>query len=136
MADRTRRIQKISLNLPETVTMKPEPFEMKMEIPSAFATACKALHIFPQQALQQFIDQLSVHACIMQPAHEQEAMAIFKAYIDQRGFIPPPDAARKLHTRCLQQLVRLIRSKSSPAKKEQAYQRLVNEWSNSLTITQ
>lgn len=116
--------------------MEPGPIKLEIDIPPEFAAACAAMKITPQAALQQFIDQLSVHDYLMPPAREQKAIAIFKAYVDQRGFIPPPDAARKLHTRCMQQLLRLIRSKASPEKKEQAYRRLIEEWSNSLIITQ
>jgi hypothetical protein len=117
--------------------MNPGPIEIKIDISPRFAKACEEAAITPQAALQQFIDHLSVHTHLASSNGSQAvAVTLFKAFIDQRGFIPPPDAARKLHTRCVQQLVRLIRGKSSPEKKEQAYQRLINEWSNSLTETQ
>lgn len=91
----------------------------------------------PQAGLQQLIDHLSVHACLA-PGEDLDSMAtgIFKAFSNERGSTPPPDAAREIHIHCVQQLVRLMRCQKNPEEKEQACQWLINEWYDSLIKTE
>lgn len=116
--------------------MNPESAQMKIGLPPAFTAACDALEISPQAALQQYIDHLSVYVHFTAPDEAPHSMAstLFKTFIENRSYTPPPGGAeRELHVRCIRQLLQLIQGRMNPKQKKKQYLQLVNEWYTALT---
>jgi hypothetical protein len=105
--------------------------KLKAAIPAAFAAACQAARMEPQQALQTFLDHLIVYSQLASPGDDSYSLAgsVLRDFLDRRRMTPAPNQrTRAANIEYMQQLIALISSRMSAAEKDKAYHALIDQW--------
>lgn len=104
------------------------PRQLKLSIPPGFAQACAARNVPPQQALQNFIDQLSFYAQLAASPNDT-ASAVLRGYLDSLPATPAPNPkTRDLNIRYTQEVIALIRKPMRAVQRKKQYLCLIDRW--------
>lgn len=107
------------------------------EIPGSFKEACEAMDTDPQQALQALVGHLFFYAQIISPGDDPGSQAgiLLREYLDSRRMTPVPDyRTREINIRYTQEVLAMLRTKMSVAKRQKLYLRIVNKWYEELQL--
>lgn len=110
---------------------------IKIEIPGSFKEACEAMNTDPQQALQTLVGHLFFYAQIISPGNDPESQAgiLLREYLDSRGMIPAPDyRTRDINVKYTQEILTMLRTKMSVAKRQKLYVQIVDKWYGELQL--
>jgi hypothetical protein len=106
---------------------------ISLDLPVNFQKSCKALDIRSETTIQSFINSISIYSFVVTPSNEQCSVAssIFGYYLrNVDGKIKPianPDK-RDMGLYYIRLIVQLTRRKCSRNKKEEIYQKIIDEW--------
>ena len=110
---------------------------VNLNLPRKNKKSCKALYIRSGTTIQSFINSISIYSFVVTPSNEQCSVAssIFGYYLrNVDGKIKPianPEK-RDMGLYYIRLIVQLTRRKCSRNKKEEIYQKIIDEWYSDL----
>jgi hypothetical protein len=105
--------------------------KLKMELPEDFRQACADVEADPQKVLQLFIDHLLFLAQIITPGKDPESYAgmVLRKYLETYTTKPVPDyRTRDVNVKYTREVVAMLRTKMSPAKRQKTYRQIIDKW--------
>jgi hypothetical protein len=110
---------------------------ISLDLPVNFQKSCKALDIQSGTTIQSFINSISIYSFVVTPSNEQCSVAsgIFGYYLrNVDGKIKPiaDPEKRDMGLYYMRLIVQLTRRKCSRNKKEEIYQKIIDEWYSDL----
>lgn len=112
-----------------------EEINIRINMPSAFMSACEMFDIDPGTALQYFLEQISIYFHLTKRCNSPRSLAstIFNEYLKDRGVTPETNyKTRLLNIDCMKKVLSLISSEIHSSEKDVQYADLINQWYEAL----